>query len=155
MEVLEDNVYAGNSLSVDNDVKGFLLETAKWAKFLSIVGFVMSGLMLIGSLFMITIGSSVSNLEGRAATAPLYSMGVSYIILAAVMFMPVYYLFKFSVGIKKGINSSNQEDFKNGFQYLKSHYKFNGIFMIVMLSIYLIAILIMLIFAGSMAAGIR
>lgn len=155
MEVLEDNVYAGNSLSVDNDVKGFLLESAKWSKFLSIVGFVMTGLMVVGSLFMITLGSTLPSMPGQAVKTPFVGMGVGYLVLSAIMFFPVYYLFKSSVGIKKGITLSSQEDFRNGFQNLKSHYKFTGILTIVMLSIYVLAILIVLIFAGTMASSMR
>lgn len=152
MEVLEDNVYTGNSLSVDGDVKGFLLETAKWAKFLSIVGFVMTGLMLVASFFMITLGSSLPTMQDQP---PFMGIGIGYIILSVIMFFPVYYLFKSAVGLKKGITTSSQEDFRNGFQHLKSHYKFNGIFTIVLLSIYVLAIVIGLVFAGTMASSIR
>ena len=151
MEVLEDNVYAGDSLSVDNEMKGFLLEIAKWAKFIAIVGFVLLGLMLLGGLSVMAMGSSLSRLSGQSTLVPFAFMGFLYLIMAVVYFFPILYLYRSAVGLKNGINSNNQETFKNGIQNLKSHYKFIGILMIVVLSFYVLVI----IFAGALGGMMR
>lgn len=150
MDVLEENMFAGNSLSVDNDIKSFLLETAKWAKFISIIGFIGLGFMVLGGLIVLTIGSTLSSMAGPTPF-PIGLFGFIYLVMAVVYFFPILYLYKCAVGLKNGINSNNQETFKNGIQNLKSHYKFIGISLIVVLSLYVL----MFVFGGVMAASMR
>lgn len=52
--------------------------------------------------------------------------------------------------IRAGINNNDQEKYTEGVKNLKSHYKFIGIFMIVILSIYALIIVIGIIAAMSM-----
>lgn len=151
MEVLEDNVYAGSSLAVDNDVKSFLLETAKWAKFIAIVGFVGLGLMVLGGLVVMIMGNTISTMGGRGSSVPIAFMGFVYLLMAVLYFFPILYLYRAAVGLKNGINSNNQETFKNGFENFKSHYKFIGILLIVVLSLYVLLI----VFAGVMGVVMR
>lgn len=148
MEVLEDNVYAGNSLVVDNDVKGFLLETAKWAKFIAIVGFVGLGLMVLGGLVVMVMGNTISSMGGKSSSVPFAFLGILYLLMAALYFFPILYLYRAALGLKNGINSNNQETFKNGIENFKSHYKFIGILLIVVLSLYVL----LFVFGGVMAA---
>jgi hypothetical protein len=54
-------------LRIDRISKEFLAETAKWATFLAILGFIGIGLMVIAALFMLVIGASTST----SALAPL------------------------------------------------------------------------------------
>ncbi len=52
---MEDNLHVenGENLVIDWRSKEFLKETAKWTKFLAILGFVGIGLMVLGSLAML------------------------------------------------------------------------------------------------------
>ncbi len=136
MDVLEENMQVNNSLIINNEVKDYVLQIAKWAKFLSIIGFVGLGLMLIGGLSVITIGNTVSTFNRTPSPVPFALLGLIYLVLSVFYFFPVYYLYKSSVGLKKGISSNSQDSFTDGFKNLKAHYKFIGITMIVVLSIY-------------------
>ncbi|WP_224489979.1 DUF5362 family protein [Robertkochia flava] len=114
----------------------FLRETSKWAFFLAIVGYVGVALMVLGSLFafgVATIGSE--NTFGALGGG---AFALIYLALAGLYFFPVHYLFRFSEGIKKAVNSGEEAAMESGLKYLKKHYKFLGIMMIVILSIYLL-----------------
>ncbi len=155
MDVLEENTLAKESLSVDQEIKEFILQIAKWAKFLSIVGFVMIGLMLLGGISIMSVGSAVSKFSRTPTVLPMASLGLIYFVGAVIYFFPVYYLFKAAVGLKTGVNSDNQTNFRSGFKYLKSHYKFIGISTIVVLSLYVVIMIVAITFAGAMASSMR
>lgn len=124
-----------------------LAETAKWAFFLSIIGFIMIGFIVLAAL----IGGVVS-------MASVGGYGVLIIILylafAAMYFFPVLYLYRFSSGIKQALAVNNQAALDLSLSNLKSHYKFLGIFTIVMLSLYAVLLLIMLVGGASVLGGL-
>jgi len=129
------------SLTLSPAGVGYLLETAKWTKFLSILGFIGIGLMVIGGLVVSTTMSQFAG--GQAAV-----MGVVYVIMSAIYFFPILYLYKFSNDLKEALNRSNGSQLELALGNLKSHYKFIGILTIVLLGIYLLVFL----FAGAAAA---
>lgn len=131
-------------LKITESSKSFLLETTKWAKFLAILGFVGIGLMVIGALFIIAVGSSMRGAGG----APVL-MGVVYLLMAVLYFFPTYYLYNFSVKMKKAILNLDQSNADSGFENLKSLYKFMGILAIVMISFYVLFFLVALAIGAS------
>ncbi|MGA1227123.1 MAG: DUF5362 family protein, partial [Tamlana sp.] len=74
--------------------------------------------------------------------------GLIYVALALLYFFPVYYLFNFSRKMKSALNNTNNDDLKSAFANLKSHYKYMGIFAIIIISIYVLAFII-----GMLAAA--
>lgn len=155
MEVLEENMHGNGTLTVNNEVKDFMLQIAKWAKFLSIIGFIGLGFMIIAGLGVMVMGETISQMNRQASVIPLGLVGFLYLLMAVLYFFPILYLYKSSVELKKGLNSNNQESFNNGFKNLKSHYKFIGILMIVLLSLYLLIFLLGFIFAGAMSSSMH
>jgi hypothetical protein len=123
-------------LKLNNFAKDFLKETARWAGFLSILGFIGIGLLVIIALFFGTVATSLSNSFSGAFGGGFIT--VFYLLLALLYFFPVYFLYQFSSNMKKALARSDQDTLTKGFEYLKSHYKFVGILAIVMLSLYLI-----------------
>lgn len=151
MEEILD-VKSNHEIQLNERSKAFLLEIAKWSKFLSIVGFVGIGLMALGGIVLLLL--AVMNPYSRAVDGgPIVGMTLLYLILAVIYFFPVYYLFKSSVGLKNGINAMNEDDLTSGFENLKSHYKFLGIFMIVILSLYAL-FFIVAVLGGAMVRGL-
>lgn len=134
----ETSVFEKFELHLDQSAKDFLKETAKWAYFLSILGFVGVGLFVVIAIFAGTIFSALGTMPGTGAFAGSFGvvMGFMYFILAAVYFFPVYYLFKFSSNAKKAFRENDSEALTASLGYLKSHYKFVGILMISMLVLY-------------------
>jgi uncharacterized membrane protein len=133
-------VQHGNSIEINPVMQGFLIETAKWGKFLAIVGFVMLGLLVLFAVIAMAGMSFLSSMSG--AGVPMALFGLIYLVIAALYFFPVFYLFKFSVQLRKGLESVNQSLVTDGFENLKSLFKFMGILMIVVLSLYAIILLI-------------
>ncbi len=124
-------------LRIDRISREFLTETAKWANFLSILGFIGIGLMVIAALFMLVIGAS--NSVGPFGSGAFVS--IFYFIVAGFYFVPINYLYKFSSNMKTALRTNNQTSLTTSFEYIKSHYKFIGILTIVMIGIYLLMIL--------------
>ena len=125
-------------LTITSAAKGFLTETSKWCKFLSILGFVGLGLLLLSSFFINTIYSNMSQ-----ASAMPFNLGIVmtivYVLIIAIYIFPIYYLYQFSLQLKKALISKDDETLASAFEMLKSHYKFTGVFSIIMLSIYVLA----------------
>jgi hypothetical protein len=146
MENLDNDMPREGAFFGTGEIKGYLLETAKWGFFLAIVGYVGVGIMVLACIFIMTAGSMAGNFPG--SPIPMGAMGLMYLVIAAFYFFPVYYLHQFSIKIKEGLRSQSVESTTDGFRNLKSLYKFMAIFMIVILSIYA------LIFVGVLVAGL-
>lgn len=133
------------SLSLDAQSKTFLTETAKWGKFLAIIGFVVCVLIIAVGIFFATQTSQLDKAFGEyGGSSSLSSLGpamaVVYIIIAVIYFFPCLYLFKFSNHMNAAIASDDQANLIVAFQNLKSMFKFVGIFTIVLISIWLLSL---------------
>ena len=116
----------------------YLQKIASWATFFSILGFIFIGLMVMIGLAMTTFMTAIFAAAGKPYMA---YMGLFYAIFAAVYIMPVIYLYRFSENAKKAVQHNNSNDIMMALRNLKSHFKYIGIFTIVILSIYLVAII--------------
>jgi uncharacterized membrane protein len=136
-------------MELGQQAKNYLQEAAKWATFLSIIGFIGIGLMIILSF---TIGTVLSNLpEGYLGGISPQFFSFFYLIFAGIYFIPVYYLFIFGSKTKKAIINNDTDLLTFGFKKLKSHYKFIGIIAIIGISLYIILMMIGLL--GALIAG--
>jgi hypothetical protein len=153
MENQHQNLF---DLQVDQEVSGYLAETAKWAKFLSIVGFVMTGLMVILSFFagaIMTFYASAMG-AGEAGMPPMAGgfFTVIYLLFALLIFFPYLYLYNFANKMQAALRSSNQEELTKSFANLKSCFKFVGVLTLICLAFYALAFVIGLI-AGLAGAA--
>ena len=129
-------------LNLSNTIAGHLKEISSWSYFLSIVGFVGIGFMiLVGIFFGTVMGSLPTNpYEGLGINTGYF--GLIYVVIAAFYFFPVLYLFNFSRKMKSALQNKSNDDLTSAFANLKSHYKFIGIFTIVIISLYLLLFVI-------------
>jgi hypothetical protein len=140
-----------NDLQVSASAQSFLSDSARWGKFLAIIGFILCGFMIVIAFF---VPALIMNLPPYNAMASGLSasitagMTVVYLLLALLFFFPCLYLFKFSVKMQASLNSMSQENFEESLKNLKSMFKFYGICTIVMLSIYALIFLIAMIGAA-------
>lgn len=152
-----------NNLTLNDFAVDSLRVSAKWSMFLSIIGFIGIGFMIIAALFMYTAMSAFDNAEFGASAGAGAGLGIMgamkgllaafYVVIAVIYFFPVYYLFKYATGMKQALNSSNSDLLSDALGYLKSHHKFLGIMTIVIISLYIITIIGTILFAASMASG--
>ena len=149
---MENNLHVenGENLVIDWRSKEFLKETAKWTKFLAILGFVGIGLMVLGSLVMLFAPSSLMS-NGDFPFGGKIFMMLLYLAFAVLYYFPISYLYQFSENTKKAIENNDNNAVRDAFEFLKSHYKFMGILTIILLSFYAIMIFIGLIGAGAAA----
>ena len=151
---MEDVTIVENfDLKLNETAKGFLKETAKWAYFLSILGYIGIGFLVIiavfaGSIFA-TIGNKGDNISPFGAFGGVF-ITVLYLVIAALYVFPIYYLNKFAANMKNALAENNTELLTTSLEYLKSHYKFIGIMMLVMFALYALVFLFLII--GGMAA---
>ncbi|MEJ1223107.1 DUF5362 family protein [Sediminicola sp. 1XM1-17] len=133
-------------LSITGTAINYLTETGKWAKFLSVIGFIFTGLIFIMAFFA---GSMLSIMPGEQINPISSGMGIMvgliYGVLGLLYFFPTLYLFKFSQKLKLAITTKNNEDLNGALGNLKSLYKFWGILTIIMVGVYVVFGLIALI----------
>lgn len=130
-------------LNIDDPTKIFLYESARWGKFLAIVGLVSCSLLLIVGLFLAIsqpdIDSQVRTQDEKVAYG--IGMGIGCVILASVYFFPCMYLLRFSNHMKAALVAEDQQRLATSFQNLKSMFKFVGILTIILIVIYGLAFL--------------
>jgi hypothetical protein len=136
METLDSNLTRENNFFSTNEITSYLLETAKWGKFLAITGYIGIGLVLLAAIGVMGMGMGGASQLVPGMGIGMGAFGMIYIIIAVFYFFPVYYLHQFSLKMKQGLMSQDPQNIAIGFRNLKSLFKFMGIFTVVILSIY-------------------
>ena len=137
------------NLELNEQALDALRTSAKWSMFLAIMGFIGIGLMIIAALVMASVMSAIpsspmsplGNLKG-------YLTGV-YLFMALLYFPPVYYLFKYATDMKTALLNSRSDMVGVALGYLKSHHKYLGISIIVVLSLYILFIIGIIVFVAN------
>lgn len=141
------------TLIITEDIRSHIYETAKWAKFLSIIGF-------IGCVFIIIIALSLpAILSAMSAMGKNPMVGVAtgvlsavYIIFALVYFYPSLMLFKYANSAKKAVLFLDQESLGEAMSKMKSFFKFFGILTIAILGLYAVVFLLSIVTAIGAAS---
>jgi Family of unknown function (DUF5362) len=142
-----------NDLQVSPQAQSYLMESARWGKFLAIMGFILCGIMVIIAFFIPVFLSQLPPSAGMPSgfsSGMRIGMTIVYLVLALVLFFPCFYLYKFSVKMQSAVNVMSQENFDESLMNLKSMFKFYGIFTIITLSFYALAFII-----GTIAAAMH
>jgi hypothetical protein len=143
-EVLDSVQQTDATIGLSGNSITYLTETGKWVKFLSILGFIFLGLIVVVALLLGRIFASF-NLGNAASPVPTMAISAVYLLMGLLHFFPIYYLFKFSSNVKKAFMQNDSATLEQAFESLKSHYKYVGVFMIVILGFYLLVGVIALI----------
>lgn len=141
-------------LVVSEDMRSYIYDMAKWANFLAIVGFVISGFLILTSF---TIGSAMRTdpkLAAAMAASAFSPLGVTIfcLVCAFSVFYPSLLLFKYASKAKLGVLYGEQASLDEAFGKMKSLFKFWGVITIALLSLYIVFIVIGIITA---TAGMR
>jgi Family of unknown function (DUF5362) len=132
-------------LYISDQSKYFLSETAKWAKFIAIIGFIGIGVMiLIGINMGALIGSMANASDELGGWGSGFSALISifYIGIAVLYLYPVLKLYQFADCTKKALAGNSSETMSLAFESQKSMFKFMGIMTIAILGLYVILVLI-------------
>ena len=126
-------------LSLSPMAISYLQSAAPWIKFLSILGFIGSGIIVLvaASLFFIPIP-----FPGQVPVESIFvPISIVYLVIALITFFPSYYLLKYSNRLS-GIRYAEDANaaLENAFLWQKKYWMFIGIIMIVYIGIVIIAI---------------
>lgn len=143
---MKDNLASSSfTLQVDNNNISFLSEASRWGKFLSILGFVLCGIIVLCALFANTLISSafkqVDPQFANLGAAGGIIVAIYYLIIGLLYFFPSLYLFNFSSKMQTAIRNNDQVSLNNAFKNLKSCFKFWGILVIIGLCVIGVAII--------------
>ena len=68
-------------------------------------------------------------------------LGFFFLLGALILFFPTYYLFSFSSKMRRALRNNEQAVLTESFKNLKSFFKFYGILVIIVLSVYTLALI--------------
>jgi len=138
---LDSDFSTAEELSITPKLRAHFSEIARWARFLAIVGFVSIGLMVIAAFAIGFLMNDLANQFGGSGTMPSSALTVMYLLIAALYFLPVLYLFRFAGRMQLALKTDSNDELMDAFANLKAMFKFIGILTIVMLGLYALAII--------------
>ena len=150
MENSEEIVKSETRLEFNPEIRFYLTEAARWGRFLAIAGYIGLGFILLAAIVLLLVGSAGSRIAHELGFTSL--VAIIYIAIGVVYYFPVSYLDKFSRKMRDGLVANDQDTVTEGFENLKSLYKFLGIMTIVVLSLY--ALILIFAVIGGLAGGL-
>ncbi|SHK85698.1 hypothetical protein [Xylanibacter ruminicola] len=141
-----ETVQCETKLIVTESMKADLLCAAKWAKFLCILGCVGVALLVIVAFLMMFVGAVASKLLDGMPLGPV--MGITYLLIAALYIYPLIKGFQFANGTKAACLQNDQFQLARAAAGLKDLLKFTGILTIIVVSIYVVALIFIMLFAA-------
>jgi len=155
MEHQQDSSLFG--MNIDQAGKTHLGEAARWAKFLSVMGFIGCGLVVLIGVFFGSFFNNFASGFGRnnpyGDVSPMAGMGavmaVVYIIIALIYFFPCLFLYRFATKMKTALASDDQETLNASFQNLKATLRFIGILTLIGVCFWVLAFIVGLLGAAT------
>jgi hypothetical protein len=137
-------------LQIDHNITTYLKETARWAKFLAILGFICCGFMVLIALFAGTFITAMLNMSGNmvggTGAGITGAMGAVisflYIVIGLLLFLPCLYLYNFASRMQIALRTNDQEQLTRSFKNLKAHYRYIGIFTLIYLGLIALGLII-------------
>jgi hypothetical protein len=114
----------------------YLKDAAPWIRFIGILGYIGCGFMLVGGIGILSaipfFAGQIPEGWGAGAVA---GFCIIYIVIAALMFFPSRFTYKFGSGIRNFLRSNSGRELELAFKNNRSLWKFLGIMAIVNLAI--------------------
>jgi|HubBroStandDraft_1064217.scaffolds.fasta_scaffold44342_3 uncharacterized membrane protein YjgN (DUF898 family) len=144
-------------LSLDHESIDHLTETARWGKFLAIVGFVSCGFIIImafvvGALLSGSLLSTFPGYSNRIDTGVFGLLGGAmigglYSLFAVIYFFPCLFLYKFSVRMKAALSTDDQVKLNQSLKAQKFLFRYVGIATIIGVALGILELLAVGVFA--------
>jgi hypothetical protein len=146
-------------LQIDQPCAAYLLEAAKWNRFLAIVWFVLCGLMAIFSFFAGSMIADIyGNMPGMGDSMQMMAGGggiivtIFYLLMTAVCLIPNFWRYRFSVQAIAAVRSNDQVQLNLSLNNFRKYSKYWGILTIIIIALYLL-IFVFAIIGGVMMMG--
>lgn len=141
-----DNFTSNDNLRVTSTMENNWRITSKWAMFFAVLGFIGAGLYLLGAVAIVpvfrmmiamgTLPEPVSTLLGSMS----WLFVLIYLLAVASMFFLSLFHLKFSNGINRAINFTDQNSFENAWRNLRNHFRLYGLIIIISFVLYIVLI---------------
>lgn len=151
---------SGAADAVASSTIAALAGTKPWVRFMSVLMWLMSGLMLAMSAFMFLL-SATGAMKGMPNSNPALSPSVNagimlgtaiyYCIIAFVVIYPAVKLWKYANNIARVMASHSIVDLDAALNEQRRYWKFNGIMIIVAICLSIIAVIAVFAVVGSAA----
>ncbi len=136
----------GQGGGVAEEVVGILRSTKPWVRFLSVLGFLGLGLMLLGCLAILVLPMGPM---GSMSMGPRIGASFAYLLMGLVQFPAVLFLHRYAGRIGRLAASGDPIDLEDALRAQKSFWKYLGILTLVMIILYVFIIVGVIIFAGT------
>ena len=127
-------------IEISREILNDLDTTRKWTTFLSILGFILFGLMIIASLAA-GLFLTIFRIQEQQLGIPESLLVVILLASGMVYFASVLFLFRFSKSIRDAIQNLDRKKLEKGFRNLRLFFTIKGITVIVYVIIYVIALI--------------
>ena len=118
-----------------------LKKTKPWVRFLSILGFIAVGLIIVAALFFFGAGAIAGSQAGPTRWVFML-LPILYLLMAVLYIFPSLYLFRYASAIENALTApSKSPAVENALRQQKSFWKFTGILALVMVLLYIPGIL--------------
>jgi len=143
-----------DALWISEDVRSYIYDMAKWTKFLSVVGFIFSALIVISAF---STAAFLNTIATVSPGSPLVQIGATtltiiYLLIALLQFYPSFLLFKFSTAAMQAVLYADQPSLGIAMAKLKSFFKFWGVLTIIFIAFYAMMIVMAVVVAAGGAA---
>lgn len=133
-------------------IASHLRATRPWVLFLSILGFILCGLIVLAAMAMTLVGFVTGGPFGAG-----FGMVISllYVAFGALYFVPAWLLFSYAGAIKQFVDTRQNTDLERALGKQKSFWKFVGIMTLVVMCLYAVILVIALVggLAGAFLHG--
>lgn len=146
-ESVEESGEEQEQLVVTEEIRSYIYETAKWTKFLSIVGLVLAVFMALAAF---SANAIIETITATTPGNPLAQMGSAFIMvyflcISLMLFYPSFLLFKYANAATTAVLYADQENFTIAMKKMKSVFKFWGIMTIIVLAMYILSLLLVIV----------
>jgi amino acid transporter len=143
-------------IEIKDQIKVELRDAAKWARILAIIGFIAVGILVLFAFLFSVIFRSMTEFQGGDSGMGIPDMGNTfsglftffYLVLAAIYFFPVYFLYQFSDKTLAALRSDDEISFEKAMRQLRRHYQLLGIITLIIVGFYV------LVFGASILFGV-
>jgi len=142
---MNDNTKEGSifNLTVDDESRYQLKEIAKWARFLGIVGIIISCIIFIAALWLFFTQIQLGGMSNLI-------LGLSYLVACFLYFYPIMTLYSFGKKMRMAMLQNDQVLMNQSLKKLKNCFLYIGITTIILIATYgIIAIAGLVYYASS------
>lgn len=145
---MEQQNLLNTDLQVDAGITMHLKETASWARFLGIVGYVISGIIAVVAFIVPSYLNRINDYGGYRTyrssgldDSMMIGVTVMYLLIAGICFMVAMFTYKFGDKTKFALQANDQVSLDTGLKNLKFLFRFYGVVTVIYLAFLVLALL--------------